>query len=108
MVWIEMVVARMSFWEFKPDKMEQGFNMLYDTLAEMARKTKGFRGNLTLLSKDNPNVGVVITLWETEDALDASHDEVFEKSIKTMEQFVTGPPEVKNYRVFSAELRAPT
>jgi len=103
-----MVVARMSFWKFKPGQREPGFNLLDDTLAEMARRTKGFRGNITLLSRDDPNIGVVISLWETEDALKASYEAVFQKAIKMIEQFVTGPPDAKNYRVFSAELRTLT
>ncbi len=103
--WAKMVLARMSFWKFKPGLLEQGFALLDDTLAEAARRTKGFRGNLTLLSKDAPDTGVVITLWATDDALKASYEEVFQKAAQKIQQFVTGPPEVKNYRVFSAELR---
>ena len=101
-----MVLARMSFWKFKPGQMERGFTVLDDSLADIARGTKGFRGNLTLLSKDDPDVGVVITIWENEEALEASLGAVFQESIKKIAQFVVSPPEVKNYRVFTAELRA--
>ena len=103
-----MVVARMSFWKFKHGQLERGFALLDDTLADTTRETKGFRGAITLLSRDDPDTGVVITLWDSEDALKASFEGVFRKSIKSIEQFVTGPPDAKNYRLFSAELRTLT
>jgi len=101
-----MVVARMSRWNFKPGQLEHGFTLLDDTLADLARETKGFRGAITLLSRDEPDIGVVITLWDSEDALKASFEAVFQQSTKAIERFVVSPPEARNYRVFSAELRA--
>jgi len=99
-----MVSARMSVWKFKRGMREKGFNMLEQSVADVARKTRGYRGSLTLLSTDDPDSGIIICLWESEDALKASAKGVFQDAVKKLEQFVAAPPDVKNYKVDSAEL----
>ena len=99
-----MVSARMSVWKFKRGMREKGFNMLEESVADAARKTKGYRGSVTLLSTDDPDSGIIITLWESEETLKASGKGVFQDTVKKMEQFVASPPDVKNYKVDGAEL----
>ncbi len=100
-----MVVARMSIWTFKKGMREDGFSMLDLTMTELTRKTKGFRGLLTFLSRDNNEKGVIITLWENEEALEDSSAGIFKATIQKLEPYIIGPPQVENYRTFSAELR---
>ena len=100
-----MVLARMSKWLFKDGKREKGFYELDATLSDRARKTVGFRGVVTLLSRDDPNVGIVITLWTDEEALKASENEVFKLAVQKILEYTAEPPTVQNFRLFTAELR---
>ena len=94
----------MSTWTFKTGKREEGFSELDMILSTLARNTKGFRGSLSLISRDNPNSAIFLTLWNDEESLKASESGVFAEAIKKVEPHLEGPPKVDNYRVFSAEL----
>lgn len=96
----------MSKWSFKKGKREEGFYELDTTLGNQARLTPGFRGVLSLLSKDDPNVGIVITLWNDEESLKASQSEIFRQAIKKIAEVLVEPPTVQDFRLFTAELRA--
>jgi len=100
-----MVLARMAIWKFKRGMRRKSFDMLDQTITEATRKGKGFRGNLTLLSIDDPDTGVIITLWANENSLKAYTKGVFQAKANKLKQFVIAPPEVKHYRVFSEELK---
>lgn len=100
-----MVLARVATWNFKRSMRIKGFDALEKTVFEATRKTKGFRGSLTLLPVDDLSTGVIITLWENEDSLKTFVKNVFPAKAQALEQYVTGPPKVKLYRVFSAELK---
>ncbi len=79
--------------------------MLDETMVELTRKTKGFRWLLTFLSLENHEAGIIMTLWDNEESLNASSEGIFKATTQRLEPYVVGPPEVKNYRTFSAELR---
>ena len=63
----------------------------------------GFRGALTLLSTDDPDAALMITLWESEDSLKASSTGTLQDAVGKIKQFLASNPEVKNYKVDSAE-----
>ena len=103
--WIKLVLARISIWKFKNGKREDGFSMLDQTMVELTRRTKGFRGLLTFLSLQEHDTGIIITLWDNEESLDSSSEGIFRTTTQKLEPYVVGPPEVRSYRTFSAELR---
>jgi heme-degrading monooxygenase HmoA len=94
----------MSTWTFKNGKREEGFSELDMVLSTLARNTKGFRGSLSLISRDDSNSAIFLTLWNDEESLKASESGVFTGAIKKVEKHLENPPKVDNYRVFSAEL----
>jgi heme-degrading monooxygenase HmoA len=99
-----MVVARMSLWKFKKGQREAAFSFLNRAFGEDARKTRGFRGSIDLTSSEDPNSGVIITLWEDDKAQEASAGGLFMKAAKELETYIEAPPEVRNYRVGYTEL----
>jgi heme-degrading monooxygenase HmoA len=106
MVWLgtEMVLARMTAWKFKSNKREQGINTLYEALTGPARNQKGFLGSITLLSQDDEGTVTTMSIWETEEA--RANSEVFlKKAFETLQESLTDPPEMKKFRVYSAELK---
>ncbi len=100
-----MVLARLSTWTFKKGKREEGFSTLDLILSTSTRNTKGFRGSLSLISRDDPNAALFLTMWSDEESLASSETGVFSEATKKTLEFLEKPPKVDNYRVFSAELK---
>jgi heme-degrading monooxygenase HmoA len=99
-----VVLARMTFWTFKKGKREEGFSELDKILNTLAQDTEGFRGYMSLLSYEDPNAVTILTLWQDEDTLKKSEQEVFARAIQKVQEQLEKPPKLENYRVFSTEL----
>jgi quinol monooxygenase YgiN len=99
-----MVLARMSFWYFKEGKREEGFSELDRILNTLAQEAEGFRGYMSLLSHEDPNAVTILTLWQDEEALKKSQNEVFARASEKVRDQLEKPPRIENYRVFSTEL----
>ena len=97
-----LVLTRMSTWTFKTGKREEGFSELDMVLSTLARNTKGFRGSLSLISRDNSNSAVFLTLWNDEESLEASELGVFKEAIrKSRASFARSPEGGQLYSIFS-------
>jgi quinol monooxygenase YgiN len=94
----------MSKWIFKESKREEGFFKIDEILNKMVRHTVGFRGYMSLLSQDETNSAVILTLWQDQDALDASEKGVFTQASQEMQNLLEKPPIISSFRVFSTEL----
>lgn len=99
-----MVLARLSIWVFKKGKREEGFAELDRILNSATRHTKGFRGYISLISKDEPDTSTILTLWQDEEALEDSEQGVYKLAITNVQDFLESPPQIKNFKVFSTEL----
>ena len=99
-----MVLARMSFWYFKKGKREEGFSELDRILNTLAQEAMGFRGYMSLLSYEDSNAVTILTLWQDEDALKKSEQDVFVRATQKVQDSLEKPPRIENYRVFSTEL----
>jgi heme-degrading monooxygenase HmoA len=99
-----LVFARMSIWTFKNGKREDAFAEIDNILNTLTRNVEGFRGYMSLLSQPDPNVAVVLTLWQDENCMKASEKGVFAQAVKQVQKSIKNSPHVENYRVFSTEL----
>jgi heme-degrading monooxygenase HmoA len=99
-----LVLARMSFWTFKKGKREEGFSELDKILNTLAQDSEGFRGYMSLLSYDSPNLVTILTLWQDDDALKKSEQGVFLRATQKVQEFLENSPRIENFRVFSTEL----
>jgi len=99
-----VVLARMSFWYFKAGKREGGFAELDKILNTLAQDVEGFRGYMSLLSHENPNAVTILTLWQDEDALKKSEQDVFARATQKVQDSLEKAPRIENYRVFSTQL----
>lgn len=98
------VLARMSVWQFKEGKSEVGFLELDRIFNTVTRHTEGFRGYLSLLTYKNPNAATVLTLWQDENALNASEQKVYADAIRKVQNLLENLPVTSHFRVFSTEL----
>lgn len=100
----ELVFGRISEWHFKRGKREEAFSELDIILNTSTRHTPGFRGYISMLSHDDPNLATVLTLWQDIESLEASEKGVFSSAISKVRNSLEGSPRVENFRVFSTEL----
>jgi quinol monooxygenase YgiN len=94
----------MSIWRFKKGQREEAFLELDRILNTSTRHTDGFRGYMSLLSHEDPNVATILTLWQDEESLKASEKNVFAQAIKKVRDSLESFPKMENYRVYSTEL----
>ncbi|HDR74346.1 MAG TPA: hypothetical protein ENN85_10670 [Methanoculleus sp.] len=106
-----MVVARMTVWKYRSGQREEALETL-DKI--MAIGMRGFRGDVILLSEEDPDSEVILTFWDDEDAMEASAEQLYhptgalKEPLEELEKYLTGPPEVKEFRVYSARAREVT
>lgn len=77
-----MVFIRKATFFFKKGKREEGFGELELILNKEARNAKGFRGCISMLSKDSDNVAVILTMWEDELSFTISETQILPSAIR--------------------------
>jgi len=92
----------MSLWQFKKGKREEAFLQLDHILNTAARNSNGFRGHISLLSYEDPNLVTILTLWQDEESLKASEKAVFAQAKVKVKDSLNGSAKVENYQIFSA------
>jgi quinol monooxygenase YgiN len=93
-----MVVARLAKFYFKSGKREEGFEELDLMLNKNVRDAKGFRGFVSLVSRDHDNVAIILTIWEDEESFLGSK-ELFSSAIEKVRPFLERQPDVEHCRV---------
>ncbi len=99
-----MVFARMSTWHFKRGKRESGFLEIDRILNTETRHVEGFRGYMSLLSREDPNAATILTLWQDEETLKKTEVGTIQKAIQNVQNMLENPPKIDNFRVFTTEL----
>ncbi len=99
-----MVFARMSTWHFKKGKRESAFLEIDRILTTATRHVEGFRGYMSLMSHEDPDTVIIITLWRDEETLKRTATGTIQDAVRTVQDSLQGPPCIENFRVFSTEL----
>jgi len=92
----------MSLWYFKKGQREQAFLELDHILNTETRNSSGFRGYISLLSHEDPDLVTVLTLWQDEESLKASEKAVFAQAKEKVKDSLKGSAKIENYQIFSA------
>ena len=92
----------MSLWYFKKGKREEAFLELDHILNTATRNSNGFRGYISLLSNEDPNLVTILTLWQDEESLKASEKAVFAQAKEKVKDALGGSAKIENYQIFSA------
>ncbi len=66
------------------------------------RNSNGFRGYISLLSYEDPNLVTILTLWQDDESLKASENAVFAQAKEKVKDSLKGPAKLENYQIFSA------
>jgi heme-degrading monooxygenase HmoA len=95
--------ARVLRSHFKPDKVEEAARMFKESVLPLCRKQPGFRG--AFFMKDaGMGDSVIITLWESRDAMLASEENrFFQEQVAKFVPFYRDPPIRDAYEVILRE-----
>ncbi len=105
-----MVYARIAPWKFKKGQREEGIKTLgleeLNSIVNIPRGKKDFRGYLIFFHADDPDAAVIITLWDSEESLNKSRKELVPDALREIEKYMENPPDadLNNYKLDSAEL----
>jgi quinol monooxygenase YgiN len=99
-----LVFARMTTWHFKKDKREKAFVEIDRVLNTATRNVKGFRGYMSLLSNEDPNTAIVLTLWQDEETLKQTETGTLQDAVRKVQDALESPPCIENFKVYSTEL----
>ena len=92
----------MSLWLFKEGQREKAFLELDHILNTATRNSNGFRGYISLLSYEDPNLVTILSLWHDEESLKASEKAVFAQAKEKVKDALKGSAKIENYHIFSA------
>jgi heme-degrading monooxygenase HmoA len=99
-----VVLARISFWQFKEGKRPVAFAELDSILNSLAKEEEGFRGYMSLLSYEDANSATILTLWDDEVALKKSEIGIFTQATNKVLDYLKEKPKIENCRVYSTQL----
>jgi hypothetical protein len=89
--------ARVNATEWNPDEVERGMRLTKETIIPSYQRQPGFRGYI-LLTEPNGAGALAITLWETEEDMDASAS-VAQAMIPQLKGILRAPPDTRTYEV---------
>jgi|GEM_PF-3300718 len=89
-----MSLARTVTLRFKPGKREEGLKIV-DRFQEYVKDPQGFLSVQVLLPSD-PDQATLITLWESEEAREASRQGLFQEILDDLKDLLSAPPEIKD------------
>jgi hypothetical protein len=89
---------------FKKGKREEGFAELDPILNKEARNAKGFRGFVSMLSKDSENEALIMTFWEDELSLTMSEAQILAPAIRKIVNTLEKEPNVEHFKLYSTEM----
>jgi heme-degrading monooxygenase HmoA len=91
-----MTYARLVDVKFKPGKGEQGMSIIAD-VSKDARD--GFEGMLILLSTDDPDKVTYVTLWDSEETLNSSWNQINPKATEALKNHLAEPTVMRTNKV---------
>jgi len=90
--------ARVITFQYQPGKVEEALHLLRESVVPELRQQAGFRGATNLVDWGNNKV-VGITLWQSEDDLQASGMSKLQARFATISTFLAAAPLVETYEV---------
>ena len=93
-----VVYARVTTWKWMPGKRAEAVKIVEEHLEDI-RKSKGFRGLITMLPSDDPNGAMFMAIWDSQEDLVASQKGVYSMISTKAMPLAEGPPSLKNVEI---------
>jgi heme-degrading monooxygenase HmoA len=100
-----MAFARFVTWNLRPGTRDEALEIL-DGFSDKAKGTKGFKGIFAFRDLDNPNTAYILSLWDSEETLNAVASGLVPRVVKAVGDRLLEPPIVKSME--ARELAAQT
>jgi len=94
--------ARIITFQYQPGKMDEGLNLLRETVVPELRQQAGYQGNTNLVDRGKNKV-VGITLWQTEADMQASGSSKLQERFAKVSSFLAAAPLVETYELTDRE-----
>lgn len=99
--------ARVSTLQGSTDQIDEGIDRIRETTVPVVKEIDGFKGILSLVDRQTGK-GLTVTLWESEEALQASEEEANRLRREAAGNLgATGEPIVERYEVALYEVESP-
>jgi heme-degrading monooxygenase HmoA len=95
--------ARVTTVKGDPARAEKGIEGFRDGALPIVRKADGFRGGMLLVDRQSGK-GIAVSLWDSEDSMNASDSAVKEERTKASRDMGAGTPTVARYEVAVFEM----
>ena len=99
--------TRVSTIQGPTDRIDEGIDTMREIILPAVKQIDGFKGVLNLIDRQTGR-GLVVTLWETEEALKTSEEQANQLRRQAAESIgATSEPTVERYEVAMYEVEAP-
>jgi len=88
--------ARVITFHYQPGKIDEGLDLLRETVVPELRGLEGFKGATNLVDRDNNKV-IGITFWQSEADLQASGMEKLQARFAKVSSYLTAMPTTENF-----------
>ena len=89
--------ARLNVTQWNPERVDEGLRLTEETIIPGYQEKDGFQGYLLLTERDGDKA-IAITLWDTEEHMEASA-EVARAMIPRLKDILKAPPQTEHYEV---------
>lgn len=91
-----MTFARLVDVKFKPGKREEGLSVIADIGKDVRQ---GFEGMLILLPTNDPDTATYVTLWDSEETMNGSWNQLSPKVTEALGSLLAEKPEMRTNKV---------
>ncbi len=94
------MIARQIEVKIKPDRYNEFRTLLENEIMPMLKKQPGFLDCISLLSENNKNEGITISLWKTKADAENYHNREYPRVQEMLRPFLASTP---NFQYFTVE-----
>jgi quinol monooxygenase YgiN len=99
-----LALIRKGTFYFKEGKRDEAVKELELILRKEVRTAKGFRGYISMVSKDLENEAIILTLWEDELSFNSSAIILLEPAVRKISNTLEKEPTFENFKLSSTEM----
>jgi quinol monooxygenase YgiN len=99
-----LALIRKGTFYFKKGKRGEAIEELELILKKEVRTSKGFKGYISMLSKDSENEAIILTLWEDELSFNSSAILLLQPAVRKIANLLEKEPTFENFKLSSTEM----
>lgn len=89
-----MTYARFTTWRLRPGTRDKALDVI-NGFNDQAKRTEGFQGNLAFFPLEDPNTFYIVSLWDSEESLNASEGGIYQEVIDAVGDMAVEAPKIR-------------